>query len=77
MLFAFCFLSKAMFLRRKKVGDRQLTGIAYRNNGAVTLGTSTQHVDMHWDLVLTNPRDRKNSESPEWRRRNWLNPLGP
>jgi hypothetical protein len=76
MLFAFCFLSKAMFLRRKKVGDRQLTGIAYRNNGAVTLGTSTQHVDMHWDLVLTNPRDRKNSESPEWRRRSWLNPLG-
>jgi hypothetical protein len=26
---------------------------------------------MHWDLVLFNPVDKKNHESPEWRKRAW------
>jgi hypothetical protein len=65
-----------MFIRNKKVHDRQLTGIAYRNNGSVTLGTSTKYSNMHWDLVCKNPHDRKNSQSVEWRKTSWMNPMG-
>eukprot|EP00978_Attheya_sp_CCMP212_P005713 scaffold12814_cov54-Attheya_sp.AAC.1 len=67
---------KAMFIRNKKFHDRQLIGIAYRNNGSVTLGTSTKYSDMHWDLVCKTPHDRKNSQSVEWRKTSWMNPIG-
>eukprot|EP00978_Attheya_sp_CCMP212_P044458 scaffold311044_cov51-Attheya_sp.AAC.1 len=31
---------------------------------------------MHWDLVCKNPHDRKNSQSVEWHKTSWTNPMG-
>eukprot|EP00978_Attheya_sp_CCMP212_P044193 scaffold303791_cov102-Attheya_sp.AAC.1 len=68
---------KALFLRCKNVHGRHLNGFAYRNNGNVTLGTSTKHFDMHWDLVLKNPLDRKNHTLLNWRDKAWRPSIEP
>jgi hypothetical protein len=53
------------------VNGKKIAALAYRNNGSVTLGSSTVNVLPTWDLVLKHPRDRERMKSEEWRKTSW------
>ena len=58
---------RRLFIKTRRHNGREVTAVAYRNNGNVTLGMSTIHSDHEWDLVLENPLDRTNAKEPEWK----------
>ena len=55
---------RRLFIKSKRHCGREITAVAYLNNGNVTLGASTIHTDHVWDLVLDNTFDRENVKDP-------------
>ena len=63
---------KRLFIKTRKHLGRDVTAVAYRNNGNVTLGMSTIFSDHEWDLVLENPSDKEYVHDPDWKFRSLL-----
>jgi len=57
---------RRLFIKTRRHHGREVTAVAYRNNGNVTLGMSTVYSDHEWDLVLEDPSDREKVKDPQW-----------
>lgn len=58
---------KRLFTKTSNQQGREVTAVAYRNNGNVTLGLTTKFGGQNWDLVLQDPKDAINVSDPAWK----------
>jgi hypothetical protein len=58
---------RRLFIKGSTQQGREVTAVAYRNNGHVTLGLTTKFGGPTWDMVLQNPQDLHNVRDSEWK----------
>ena len=58
---------RRLFIKSRTHLGREVTAVAYRNNGNVTLGMTTIYSDNEWDLVLERPTDKGEVRDSNWK----------
>jgi hypothetical protein len=58
---------RRLFVKTSIQHGREISAIAYRNNGNVTLGMTSKFRGSNWDLVLENPDDKVNVMEHAWK----------